>query len=96
MVYRPREYLFEGIGGEYYGRSSVARILERAVRANRITKNVTVHTLRHSYATHLMDAGVNLRFIQTMLGHKYVRTTEIYTHVTSLNLKEVYSPFEEI
>jgi integrase/recombinase XerD len=95
-VYRPVCYLFEGVNKEKYSVNSISAILARAVSMCRITKRVTVHTLRHSYATHLMDAGVNLRFIQTMLGHSYVRTTEIYTHVSKLSLQNVYSPLDDV
>jgi len=96
LLYKPKLYLFEGIPGGPYSRASISIILERAVRKNKILKKVSVHTLRHSYATHLMDAGVNLRYIQTMLGHKLIQTTQIYTHVSNLNLQGVYSPFDDI
>jgi integrase/recombinase XerD len=96
LVYRPKYYLFEGSPSGPYSQSSIGNILDKAVNSNKINKKVTVHTLRHSYATHLMDAGVNLRFIQTILGHSSIKTTEIYTHVSNLNLQNVYSPFDDL
>jgi integrase/recombinase XerD len=94
--YRPKQWLFEGVGGEQYSSRSVQNIVKRAVRICRIRKNVTVHTLRHSYATHLLESGVDLRYIQELLGHKSSRTTEIYTHVTSLALRTIRSPFDSL
>ena len=61
-----------------------------------IKKNVTPHTLRHSYSTHLLEKGTDLRFIQVILGHSSVKTTEIYTHVSTKNLQSIKSPIEEM
>jgi integrase/recombinase XerD len=94
--YKPNYYLFEGVANNPYSSNSISNILENAVFRCKINKKVTVHTLRHSYATHLMEAGVNLRFIQAILGHSNIKTTEIYTHVSKVNLKDVYSPFDEL
>ncbi|MDW3195012.1 MAG: tyrosine-type recombinase/integrase [Cytophagales bacterium] len=66
----------------------------RAVKAAGIVKPVTPHTLRHSFATHLLEHGTNLRYVQTLLGHTSVKTTEIYTHVSSKKLEEVKSPLD--
>ncbi|MDF9795357.1 integrase/recombinase XerD [Catalinimonas alkaloidigena] len=96
LAYRPKEYLFEGQFGGKYGKSSVQQILRRARKAAGIQKNATVHTLRHSYATHLLEAGTDLRYIQVLLGHNSSKTTEIYTHVSSTHIKRISSPLDAI
>lgn len=93
-VYRPKDYLFEGPNREAYSASSVRKILHRAVKKAGIQKNIKVHTLRHSFATHLLENGTNLRYIQTLLGHTSPKTTEIYTHVTTKKLEEILSPLD--
>ena len=94
--YQPKNYLFEGPGGEQYSGSSVRKVLKRAVKKAGIFKNVVPHTLRHSFATHLLENGTNLRYIQTLLGHTSSRTTEIYTHVSTRKLDEIKSPLDLI
>ncbi|MEQ9288711.1 MAG: tyrosine-type recombinase/integrase [Cyclobacteriaceae bacterium] len=94
--YRPKEYLFEGQGGGMYSSTSVRKILYRAVKKAGIRKKTRPHTLRHSFATHLLEQGVNLRYIQTLLGHTSSKTTEIYTHVSSKKLEEVKSPLDSL
>lgn len=92
--YRPKDYLFEGPGEKPYSASSVRRILTRAVQKAGIKKTVKTHTLRHSFATHLLENGTNLRYIQALLGHTSAKTTEIYTHVTTQKLDEIKSPLD--
>lgn len=93
-AYRPQYYLFEGPGGKPYSSTSVRKVLKRAVKKANIHKPVKPHTLRHSFATHLLENGTNLRYIQTLLGHTSAKTTEIYTHVTTKVLEEVKSPLD--
>ncbi|MEM8893784.1 MAG: tyrosine-type recombinase/integrase [Bacteroidota bacterium] len=92
--YHPKSYLFEGPGGSQYSASSVRKILERSVNKAGICKSVRTHTLRHSFATHLLENGTNLRYIQALLGHTSAKTTEIYTHVMSGKLDEITSPLD--
>lgn len=92
--YRPKNYLFEGPDGKAYSPTSVRKVLQRATLKAGIQKKVKPHTLRHSFATHLLEQGTNLRYIQTLLGHTSAKTTEIYTHVSSKKLEEVHSPLD--
>ena len=94
MAYRPTLWLFEGVNGEQYSKRSVQSIFKQALVNSRIQKNATVHTLRHSFATHLLDRGVSIRYIQTLLGHNSIKTTEIYTHTSTKNLKNISSPLD--
>ena len=94
--YRPREYLFEGQTGGRYSSESVYRVFKDALLKAGIKKEVGVHSLRHSYATHLHESGLDIRYIQELLGHRSTRTTEIYTHVSRRNLIQVRSPIEDM
>ena len=96
LQYRPKNYLFESPNGCKYSPSSVSHIIKRAAIKAGIKKNVSAHVLRHSFATHLLEKGVNLRIIQELLGHSSSKTTEIYTHVSSRLINEVKSPLEDI
>lgn len=96
-VYRPTTYLFEGQNkGEPYSERSLQLVLAAAVKKANINKPVTLHWLRHSYATHLLESGTDLRYIQELLGHSSSKTTEIYTHVSTRNLKQIRSPFDDL
>lgn len=90
-----RGFVFNGYNEGYSGRS-VQAVLRRAVAKAGINKRVTVHTLRHSYATHLLEMGTDLRYIQELLGHSSSKTTEIYTHVSNLSLQRIKSPYESL
>ncbi len=82
-MYKPEKYLFEGQKGGVYSRTSVGNILKKALRKANIHKPATVHTLRHSFATHLLEDGTDLRYIQSLLGHGSPKTTEIYTSLNN-------------
>jgi len=92
--YKPKEWLFEGQFGGQYGTSSIQHILRNAVTVSKIRKKVTVHTLRHSFATHLLERGTDIRYIQELLGHQSSKTTEIYTHITQRGLGKIKSPLD--
>ncbi len=95
-VYRPKEHLFNGETKLVYSQSSLQAVFKKACKLASIQKRVTLHSLRHSYATHLLEGGVNLRYIQEILGHGSSKTTEIYTHVTNDSIRKVVSPIEKI
>ena len=92
--YQPKFYVFEGTNGKQYSPRSVQRIVKNALYKGKIRKHASVHTLRHSYATHLLENGTDLRYIQEILGHRSSKTTEIYTHVSTRNIQNVTSPFD--
>jgi len=96
-VFKPVKYLFEGDSDRKpYSQSSIQQIFHRAIRRAGITKPVTFHTLRHSFATHLLEQGVDLRYIQELLGHASSKTTEIYTHVSTKKISAIRSPLDNL
>lgn len=92
--HKPTNYLFEGHANEKYSSSSVLQIVKRAAKAAKISKTVTPHMLRHSFATHLLEAGTDIRVIQTLLGHNSIKTTEIYAHVATNHIKTIINPLD--
>lgn len=96
LDYKPKVYVFEGQSGGQYSARSIAKVLEHAVVKSGIKKKVTLHTLRHCYATHTLDAGTDLRYIQEILGHSSPKTTMIYTHVSSRRIGEIRSPLDDL
>ncbi len=95
-AYRPKRYLFEGQSGEMYSAASVQKVFKDARARAGITAPASVHTLRHSFATHLLEKGTDLRYIQTLLGHSSSKTTEIYTHVSTKALGNIRSPLDDL
>jgi integrase/recombinase XerD len=96
-VYKPKIYLFEGlVPGDPYSDKSLQSVLKQALHKTAITKPVTLHWLRHSYATHLLESGTDLRYIQELLGHNSSKTTEIYTHVSTKSIQQIKSPFDDL
>lgn len=94
---KPQQWLFEGQAkGSKYDESSLVSVLKQAVDKAQIKKPVTLHWLRHSYATHLLENGTDLRYIQEILGHSHSKTTEIYTHVSNQSIQKVVSPFDSL
>lgn len=97
LIYKPKTYLFEGIKqGDPYDIRSLQNVLKQSIEKAGIKKPVTLHWLRHSYATHLLEAGTNLRYIQEILGHSSPKTTQIYTHVSTQSLQNVITPFDSL
>ncbi|MFY7734696.1 MAG: site-specific tyrosine recombinase/integron integrase [Bacteroidia bacterium] len=94
LVYKPKIYLFEGQFGGMYSSRSAQIILKNAAEKAGIKKSITLHTLRHSFATHLLESGTDLRYIQDLLGHSSPKTTMIYTHVSNDSLKKIKNPFD--
>ncbi len=94
--YKPKEYLFEGQAGGVYASRSLQEFFQNACRKAKILKSATVHTLRHSFATHLLENGTDLRYIQVLLGHESSKTTEIYTHITSKAMESIKRPLDNL
>ena len=95
-LYQPKEYLFAGSNNTAYSTSSVLKIVKRAAKRAGIKKYVTTHTLRHSFATHLLEQGTDLRYIQNLLGHASSKTTEIYTHITRKGMENIKNPMDDM
>lgn len=94
--YKPKEWLFEGQGGGQYSATSIEKIFSKALKQAGINKHATPHTLRHSFATHLLDQGISILYIKELLGHSSTKTTEIYTHVSSKQLSKIQNPLDNI
>lgn len=94
LQWKPKQYLFEGRKGARYSAESISRIVKKAAKKSKIHKRVTPHMLRHSFATHLLEDGTDLRYIQVLMGHKSTKTTEIYTHVATNNFFNIKNPLD--
>jgi len=92
--WRPTNFLFEGPGRNAYSPESVSSIVKNAAKKANIKKKVTPHMLRHSFATHLLESGTDLRYIQVLLGHRSTKTTEIYTHVATNIFLKIKNPLD--
>lgn len=96
-IYKPSIWLFEGqVVGSKYSERSIEEVLKKCVTLAKVNKPVTLHWLRHSYATHLLESGTDLRYIQELLGHNSSKTTEIYTYVSTKNIQQIKSPFDDL
>ena len=96
IKYRPKDYLLEGQYGGRYSIGSVQQVFKKAMKKAGINKRIGVHGLRHSYATHLLEAGADMRFIQELLGHNSIKTTQVYTKVTPRSLSNIKSPIDSL
>ena len=94
--YKPKDYIIEVQKGGKYSPKSVQNIFKAALKRANIKKKATVHTLRHSFATHLLDNGTDIRYIQELLGHKRLETTQIYTHISSYSINKIKSPADNL
>lgn len=92
---KPEKYLFSGRGSRY-AIKSIQKIFEYSAKKAGIKKNVSCHTMRHSFATHLLEKGVDIQYIQSLLGHSRLQTTQIYTHVADSKIKNIQSPLDDI
>ena len=94
--YKPKNYLFEGQHAEQYSVTSAQKVLRNATEKIGLKKKITLHTLRHSFATHLLENGTDIRYIQELLGHNSPKTTMIYTHVTETSIRKIKNPFDNL
>ena len=94
--YKPKIYLFEGQNGGQYSIRSAQQVFKLALSRAGISKSIGIHGLRHSYATHLLETGTDMRFIKELLGHQSIKTTQIYTHVTDISKSKIKSPLDNL
>lgn len=95
-TYRTKHYLFEGQKGGTYSSRSVQNIFKDALKKAGVQKDATVHSLRHSYATHLLKSGTDIRIIQVLLGHNHIKTTQIYTQVSKSAVEKLHNPLDDL
>ncbi len=94
--YNPSDLIFTGSNGKSYSDRSIQNVVKAAVKRVGITKSVSTRTLRHSFATHLLENGTDLRYIQELMGHASSKTTEIYTHITTKGFDKIKSPMDDL
>jgi len=92
-VKQSNDYVFESERGGKLSTRTVQKSFKNALRKGGIKRDATFHSLRHSFATHLLENGVDIRYVQELLGHSNIRTTQLYTQVTNPNLRNIKSPF---
>jgi site-specific recombinase XerD len=96
IQYKPSYYLFEGQNSIQYSGRSIQQIVKESAIKSEIKKTVSPHVLRHSFATHLLEAGTDIRYIQELLGHNHVKTTQIYTHISDVAKNKIKSPLDRL
>jgi integrase/recombinase XerD len=96
IEYKPKLYLFEGQYGGQYSIRSAQQVFKTALQRSKINKDLGIHSLRHSFATHLLEQGTDIRFIQELLGHKDIKTTLLYTHVSDKSIRKIISPLDSL
>jgi len=97
QLYKGTYYVFEGqFASEPYSTGSVQQVMRDAIKKSGLEKKATVHTLRHSFATHLLENGTDIRYIQQFLGHSSIKTTTIYTHLTKTAVDKIQSPLDRM
>ncbi|NOR87554.1 MAG: tyrosine-type recombinase/integrase [Bacteroidales bacterium] len=92
---KPKFYIFEGPSGEQYSSTSIVNVVKKAAKMAKVNKRVYPHILRHSFATHHLEQGTDLRYIQEWLGHYSSKTTEIYTHVSDESFRKFKNPIDD-
>ncbi len=94
--YQPKQWLFEGDQGKTYSATSIRHVFRKALQQAGISKKATVHALRHSFATHLLENGTDIRYIQALLGHNSIKTTQQYTHLLTTHRTSIKSPLDRL
>jgi site-specific recombinase XerD len=94
--YKPKDLFFSGEKGKTYSPRSVQLVFQKAMVKAKIEKDASVHTLRHSYAVHCIERGMDIHLLQTILGHKYLQTTSVYNQIAQVELVNIRSPFEDL
>jgi site-specific recombinase XerD len=94
--YKPTDWLFEGLTRDAISESSVEAIFKQALKKSKVQKQVGIHSLRHAFATHMLEQGVSLLIIQQMMGHKSLKTTSLYLHVQQQSIQAVQSPLDTL
>ena len=93
---KPRTYLFEGVNGEAFSQRGAQWVIAQALKTAGIIKDVCLHTLRHTYATHLLEQGVNILTIKSLLGHAHIETTMVYLHLARPCADLAFSPMDTL
>jgi integrase/recombinase XerD len=96
QAYKPKKYLFEGQYGDQYSIRSAQQVFKNSLKRAKINKDIGIHGLRHSFATHLLENGTDIKFIQELLGHNDIKTTLRYTHVSKESLRKIKSPLDNM